>query len=274
MNLVITGSTSGIGLETVRSLYPIFDKIIIPVRNREKAEKVIARFPDPSKFDCIKMDLSSMKSVDEAGKLIVEKYPKIDLLINNAGGMYPSDQNTKEGLDWTFAVNHLGHFHLTNLLIPNLLKSEGKIIFVSSEVHRIGKANQEALGLTDKSNSWSKYGSVKLYNILTSKYLNDLYENEGLTSYSLHPGAVNTSFGSDSDLVSKLIISLSKVFFISPKKGAETSVFLAETAKDSLKPGGYYEKKTLKSPSIKAEDLNLQKKLYDYSLSKLQEILS
>ncbi|MBN7816409.1 SDR family NAD(P)-dependent oxidoreductase [Algoriphagus pacificus] len=274
MNLVITGSTSGIGLETVRSLYPIFDKIIVPVRNLKKAEKVISSFPDASKFDCFEMDLSSMKSVNKAGKLISEKYPKIDLLINNAGGMFPQEKRTNEGLDWTFAVNHLGHFHLTSLLIPNLLESEGKIIFVSSEVHRIGRAKKDAWGLTDNSNSWTKYGSVKLYNILTSKYLNDLYETKGLTSYSLHPGAVNTSFGSDSDIVSKLIISLSKVFFISPKKGAETSIFLAKTEKDTLKPGGYYEKKKLKSPSDKAEDLNLQKKLYDFSLKKLEEILS
>lgn len=215
-----------------------------------------------------------MRSVDKAGKLIAEKYLKIDLLINNAGGIFPGGQKTKEGLDWTFAVNHLGHFHLTNLLIPNLLHLDGKIIFVSSEAHRIGKINEKNWELRDSTNSWIKYGSVKLYNILTSKYFNSLYENEGLTSYSLHPGAVNTSFGSDSDSISKLIITLSKLFFLSPKKGAETSVFLSKTSKDSLKPGGYYEKKKLKSPIATSENLNLQKKLYESSVSKLHEILS
>jgi NAD(P)-dependent dehydrogenase (short-subunit alcohol dehydrogenase family) len=188
--------------------------------------------------------------------------------------MFPNNKVTEEGLDWSFAVNHLGHFHLSKLLLPNLAKSKGKVIFVSSEVHRIGTAPLNDLGLLKDINGWRKYGNVKLYNILTSKYLNSMNESKGIVSYSLHPGAVNTSFGSDSDFFSKAIISLSKIFFISPQKGAETSIFLAKTSKKDLKGGGYYEKKKLKTPSSKADDLNLQKKLHEFSVNKLEEILS
>ncbi|MBB6328007.1 NAD(P)-dependent dehydrogenase (short-subunit alcohol dehydrogenase family) [Algoriphagus iocasae] len=272
MNLVITGGTSGIGFETVKSLYPSFSKIILPVRNLEKAQNLISQFKEPEKFHCIKMDLSSIKSVDEAGKLISETYPKIDLLINNAGGMFPGNKITEEGLDWTFAVNHLGHFHLTNLLLPNITK--GKIIFLSSEVHRIGKLNPKDIGLINSKNSWSKYGSSKFYNILNSNYLDSFQNSNEIGFYSLHPGAVRTSFGSESDILSKTIISLSKLFFISAKKGAETTVFLAKTPSDKLQSGAYYKNKKPIRPIKDSEDLQLQKQLYDFSLMKVKEILS
>lgn len=274
MNLVITGGTSGIGLETVKSLYPLVDKVILPVRNMEKASKIISTFENPEKFDCIEMDLSSMKSVDEAGKKIAENYPEINILINNAGGMFPSDKKTEEGLDWTFAVNHLGHFHLSNLLTPNLSNTMGRIIFVSSEVHRIGHAPLNDLGLQYSNSSWKSYGNSKLYNILNSKYLSTSLKSKGVTSYSLHPGAVNSSFGSESDFVLKIIITLSKVFFISPEQGAKTSIFLAKTSQNELKSGEYYEKSKIKKPSPKADDLSLQKKVWDYSQKVLEEILS
>ncbi|MBN3582369.1 SDR family NAD(P)-dependent oxidoreductase [Algoriphagus aestuarii] len=272
MKLVITGGTSGIGLETVKSLYPLCSKIILPVRNIQKARSIISDFTEPEKFHCIELDLSSMKSVDLAGKRIADTYPKIDILINNAGGMFPGNKLTEEGLDWTFAVNHLSHFHLTNLLLPNL--SGGKVIFLSSEVHRIGKLNPNDIGLLKTQNSWSNYGTSKLYNILNSNYLDSFMQNEETSFYSLHPGAVRTSFGSESDFFSKAIITLSKLFFISAKKGSETSVFLAKTPSDQLQSGAYYKNKKAISPLKKSEDLQLQKKLYDFSLMKVKEILS
>ncbi|MBN3518887.1 SDR family NAD(P)-dependent oxidoreductase [Algoriphagus lutimaris] len=274
MNLVITGSTSGIGLETVKALYPLFDKLILPVRNLEKAKKLVSRFDNPEKFDCLEMDLSSMKSVHKAGKQITDSYDQIDLLINNAGGMFPNSKKTKEGLDWSFAVNHLGHFHLSQLLLQNLIQAKGKVVFVSSEFHRLGSVKLNDMGLHNGTSSWKNYSDVKLYNILTTNKLHTLYSEKGLASYSLHPGAVNTSFGSESDLLSKVFINLTKPFFISPQKGAKTSIFIAKSNKDELQSGGYYDKKKLKKPSSKAEDVVLQDKLYDFSLQQLEEILS
>ncbi|WP_373398847.1 SDR family NAD(P)-dependent oxidoreductase [Algoriphagus halophilus] len=274
MNLVITGSTSGIGVETVKALYPLFDKLILPVRNLGKAEKLVSQFDHPEKFDCLEMDLSSMQSVHQTGKQITESYGQIDLLINNAGGMFPKGKKTKEGLDWSFAVNHLGHFHLSQLLLQNLIRSKGKLVFVSSEFHRMGSVKLHDLGLHTSTSSWKNYSDAKLYNILTSKKFHKLYSEKGLASYSLHPGAVNTSFGSESDPLSKIFITITKPFFISPQKGAQTSIFLAKSNKDELQSGGYYDKKKLKSPSSKAKDAALQDKLYDFSLQQLEEILS
>lgn len=274
MNLVITGSTSGIGFETIKALYPLFDKLILPVRNLEKAQQMISKFDNPEKFDCLKMDLSSMESVHQVGKQLANSYEKIDVLINNAGGMFPKGKKTQEGLDWSFAVNHLGHFHLSHLLLQNLIQAKGKVLFVSSEFHRMGSVNPTDLGLLKTSNSWKNYSDAKLYNILTSNKLNNLFSSKGLNSYSLHPGAVNTSFGSESDPLSKIFINLTKPFFISPQKGAQTSIFIAKSNKDELQSGGYYDKKKLKSPSSKANDTALQDKLYDFSLQQLEEILS
>ena len=274
MNLVLTGSTSGIGWEKVKSLYPIVTKLILPVRNLEKAKSLLSKFPDQQKIHLIEMDLADMKSVEKAAKQIASEFSKIDVLINNAGGLFPAGSRTKDGLDQSFAVNHLGPFILTKILLPNLLAAKGKVIYVSSEAHRIAKVNKADLGLLRSPNTISAYSNVKLYNILMSRYLVNNYKNQGLTSYSLHPGAVRTAFGSDSGTITKALIRATQLFFISPKKGAETSIFLATEPFEKLINGAYYVRKKAKSPSSIAMDTELGKSLWNFSEEILIKILS
>ncbi|HSF53618.1 MAG TPA: SDR family NAD(P)-dependent oxidoreductase [Algoriphagus sp.] len=265
MNLVLTGSTSGIGWETLKALLPDFDTVLLPVRNMEKAQKRIASLAGKEKIKLIPMDLSEMKSVKTGAKEILKLTDQINVLINNAGGMYPAGKSTSDGLDMTFATNHLGHFLLTKELMPALKKGKAKIINVSSEAHRFSGDPSKDFGLKKSSNTGSAYAKVKLYNILFTKELKTRFESEGISSYSLHPGAVKTAFGSETSGLAKAIIRVTQLFFISPKAGAQTTIFLAKAPKDQLRNGGYYVRKKAKSPSRTALNQHLSSLLWNYS---------
>jgi NAD(P)-dependent dehydrogenase (short-subunit alcohol dehydrogenase family) len=265
MNLLLTGSTSGIGLETLKALYPHFDRFILPVRNMEKAQRIASQFPKTEKFDWVEMDLSSMKSVQNAGAYIQENYSEIHVMINNAGGMFPAGKKTVDGFDMTFAVNHLGHFFLSKLVKNALFKGKSKIINVSSEAHRIASFNTEDPSLKKSGNTFSAYCQAKLYNILFTKELKRRFSEQGISSFSLHPGAVKTAFGSETDPISKMIIRATQLSFISAKKGAQTSIFLAKIPSEELKNGAYYVRKKPKSSNSDSLDAENARALWEYS---------
>lgn len=265
MNLVLTGSTSGIGWETLKALLPDFDTVFLPVRNMEKAQKRISSLIGREKIRLIPMNLSEMKSVKSGAVEILKLTDQIDALINNAGGMYPAGKLTSDGLDMTFVTNHLGHFLLTKELMPALKKGKAKIINVSSEAHRFSGDPSSDFGLKKSSNTGSAYAKVKLYNILFTNELKIRFESVGISSYSLHPGAVKTAFGSETSGLAKAIIRVTQLFFISPKAGAQTTIFLAKSPKKQLFNGGYYVRKKAKSPSGHARNRDLSTKLWNFS---------
>ena len=272
MNLVLTGSTSGIGWETLKALMPHSDRIFLPVRNVKKAEKMIQHLFQKEKIVLIPMDLSLMAEVKKGAHQILEQCQEIHLLINNAGGMFPAGKKTSEGLDLTFATNHLGHFLLTRELMPALIQGKAKIIHVSSIAHQISTDPSKDFGLLKSANTGTAYGKVKLYNILFSNELKNRFESKGISSYALHPGAVKTAFGSETSLWAKVIIEVSKLIFISPKAGAQTSIFLATTSKSQLRNGGYYIKKKPKTPSTLARNQRLSAALWNFSEETLQNL--
>lgn len=272
MNLVLTGGTSGIGWETLKALLPNFDRVFLPVRNRKKAEKMLQILPKKEKIVLIDMDLSIMSDVKKGSKKILAQCEKIDVLLNNAGGMYPAGKKTSEGIDLTFATNHLGHFLLTQELLPALINAKGRIINVSSEAHRMPGNPRKDFGLNKSANTGSAYGKVKLFNILFTNELKNQFESKGISAFSLHPGAVRTAFGSETSLWAKIIIEVTKLFFISPKSGAQTSIFLATTPLSKLKNGGYYVRKKPQRPSSMAGSNSLASELWEYSVSVLKNL--
>ncbi|MFN3996218.1 SDR family NAD(P)-dependent oxidoreductase [Algoriphagus sp.] len=272
MNLVLTGSTSGIGWETLKELLPQFELVILPVRNTEKAQKMIAELPGKDKIRIVSVDLGEMKSVKTGASEILKLTDKIDVLINNAGGMFPAKKLTSEGLDMTFATNHLGHFLLTQELLPALKMGKAKIINVSSEAHRFAGNPSDDYSLKKSSNTGTAYAKVKLYNILFTNELKNRFESDGISSYSLHPGAVRTAFGSETSGIAKGVIRLTQLFFISPKAGAQTTIFLAQTPKANLRNGSYYNRKKPKSPSSFGLSRDLSAKLWEYSVEVLREL--
>lgn len=272
MITLLTGSTSGIGWETLKGLYKHSDKIILPIRNRKKAQKLLSYFKNDEKIHLYDMDLADLKSVKTCATRIRQEFSQIDLLINNAGGMYPGGKKTNDGLDMTFSVNHLGHFLLTQELMPTLIGGKAKIIHVSSEAHRLGKFRHDDLGFSKLKSTIATYGEVKLYNILMAKELTKRYQSEGLQAYSLHPGAVKTAFGSETDPLTKAIVRASQIFFISAQKGAENSLFLAKTSSKDLKNGAYYVRKKVKRPTSAAQSSKNARLLWEYSENCLGEL--
>lgn len=272
MNLVLTGSTSGIGWETLLALLPKFDRVFLPVRNLAKAEKLIQHLPQKEKIVLIYLDLSNLASVRVGAAVIRNQVEAIQVLINNAGGMYPAGKRTEEGVDLSFSSNHLGQFLLFQELLPALIKGQAKVIQVSSEAHRIAGPPQQDFSLRKSSNTVVSYAKVKLYNILFTNEIINIYESKGLSAYSLHPGAVRTAFGSEASPWAKGLIAFTKLFFISPKAGAATTIFLATTPKEKLKNGGYYKNKKLSSPSTLSRDPKLAKALWEFSLAEIQRV--
>jgi len=274
MNLVLTGSTSGIGWETLLALLPKFDRVFLPVRNLAKAEKLIQHLPQKEKIVLIYVDLSNLASVKAGAAVLLSQVDAIQVLINNAGGMYPAGKRTAEGVDLSFSSNHLGQFLLFQELLPALIKGQAKIIQVSSEAHRIAGPPEQDFSLRKSSSTVSSYAKVKLYNILFTNKIITNYSSEGLDAYSLHPGAVRTAFGSEASPWAKGLISFTKLFFISPKAGAATTIFLATTPKEKLKNGGYYKNKKLSSPSTLSRDPKLAKALWEFSLAEIQRVFT
>ncbi|WP_297334811.1 SDR family NAD(P)-dependent oxidoreductase [Algoriphagus sp.] len=268
MTILLSGSTSGIGWETLKTLYDQADQWILPLRNLKKAESLFQELPDQDRLKLYPMDLSSIKQTHQVAEQIKVNHPNIDVLINNAGGMFPGGKKTQEGLDMTFAVNHLGPFTLTKQLLPCLSKENSKVIYVSSEAHRIPGLDLNDLLLENYTSTITAYGAVKLFNILTSKYLKDI----GYQTYSLHPGAVKTAFGAETDPISKAIIRATQLFFISPRKGAETTIFLTKTPIKNLDSGAYYVRKKVKKPSKLAQSKSLSTKLWNQSEEALKNL--
>ncbi|WP_375583598.1 SDR family NAD(P)-dependent oxidoreductase [Cyclobacterium xiamenense] len=277
MQLAITGATSGIGAETAKALAPKCSQIFLLVRNVEKARELVQRL-DPlgtqKKFTIVPCDLTDLHSVARAANTLTEATDTLDLLINNAGGIFPKKKLTGDGHERTFSANHLGHFLLTVLLLPLLTHGTGgQVINVSSEAHKGAGIDPDDLELTQTYSSFKAYANAKLYNILFTKSLAEKYADQHLEAYAVHPGVVNTGFGSESKGIFKILLSLFKPLMIGPAKGAETSVFLATTAKVPGKNGAYFKKSKTASVSSKARSKKLRDRLWEYSMEQVHAYL-
>lgn len=245
--IAITGATSGIGLATSEELLKKGNRLIFLVRNTGKAEEVIANWGKKENVSIIKCDLADLKSVRKAGNELLQQTDQLDVLINNAGGTFNERLESEDGFELHLAVNHLGHFLLSKVLMPLLEKSNTKIINVSSEAHRAGKPDWSDLNLEKKYSTILGYGNAKLYNVLFTKSLAD----KGLTSYALHPGVIDSGFGEQLPGFFKLMWKLGTPFMKTTREGASTSIYLAVNDLSKDKNGSYFkDKKVVKASSL------------------------
>ncbi len=277
MNLAITGPTSGIGAETFKALARDFKKLLILARNPAKAKDLIQSL-DPSlrnKAVFVPLDLADMDSIVKSIALIEKEVDHLDVLINNAGGIFQNKEITKDGFELTFSANHLGHFLLTHHLIPLLLKSKSpKVINVSSEAHRAARPNFNDIQYMDGNySSFNAYANVKLFNILFTKSLVDRYESKGLSSFALHPGVVKSNFGKETSGVFKFFWKLATPFMITPKEGAKTSIYLAKNKIDNSKNGYYFKNSKANTPSTDARSKKMRERLWQESERLLEKWL-
>lgn len=269
MNLAITGPTSGIGAEIVKALAPNCEKVSLFVRNVGKANELIKDIwpvAASGKFDVIYCDLSDLRSVAEAGKYLLNKSETLHVLINNAGGMFAKGRLTKNGLETTFQVNHLGHFLLTKSLIPLLEKTGNtRVINISSEAHRAANPSFENLASLKDYNAFAAYANAKLFNILFTQSIQEKYGHKGINAFSLHPGVVRTNFWEESTGIMKFMLNLARPFMIPPEKGAKTAIYLATSTAVANKGGQYFKKSKTKKTSPKANSKSLKDKLWELS---------
>ena len=267
---VITGATSGIGKETALALAKKDHAIYLLVRNVDKGEQlkkeIVAQTGNRSIF-VIYCDLADMQTVRNAADELKGKLMAINVLINNAGGINASKQLSKDGHELTFAMNHLGHFLLTMSLLPLLQKGQARIINVSSEAHRMARLQLlNDVELKQDYSSFKAYALAKLCNIYFAKSLAERYVASGVTAYALHPGVVNTGFGSQLGGLGKVLMLLAKPFMITAREGAQTTIYLAGETKLSPKLSGQYFKKSKPvKPTLAAQNTSARNKLWQIS---------
>ena len=278
--VVITGATNGIGKAAALELAKQGPKLLLTFRNQELADNLLAEIkiaaPDVS-VELIYCDFSMQSSIRECSKEIIASQDKIDVLINNAGVVNTSYHETSEGIENTFAVNHLGYFLFTNLLL-NKMKGpeESRIINVSSAAHSFVKdMNWENINFKDDfGQGMQVYGQSKLANLLFTRHLAIKLSTDNISVNAIHPGGVNTALGSQNKaLFGKILKAMLKPFFRSPLKGASSIVYLATKNDDGVTGEYFVDCKQAKSSSY-SKNLEEAQKLWNLSEQLVNEEFS
>jgi NAD(P)-dependent dehydrogenase (short-subunit alcohol dehydrogenase family) len=264
--IVITGGTSGIGQVAAEKLAGMGARIVLVARSQSRGEAALSRLRDvaPSVKHSIHYgDLSRLSELTRVAKDIAAAEPRIDVLINNAGAMFGQRQVTKDGLELTFATNHLSYFVLTHGLSERLITSApSRVINTSSHAHYRGTIDFDNLQYEHDYKSFPAYCRSKLCNVLFTRVLARRLAGTGVTANSLHPGFVKTRFGDESGGSMARVIGLMKIFAISPEKGAETIIYLASSNEVATTSGLYFYKCKPVEPSKLAQDSAVAERLW------------
>ena len=266
---MVTGANSGIGYETAKGLAALGATVIMVCRDANRAkeafDKIKAAQPD-CRLDMLYAELSSQVSIRKLVQDFNSHYDSLHVLVNNAGGVFGKRMQTEERLEWTFAVDYLAPFLLTNLLLPVLKKSApSHIINLASEAEMMGHIDFDDLLEEKKYSAQKAYAQAKLADIMFTYELARRLEGTGVTANAVHPGLVRTNFGSDVTGVYKFIINLLKPIMLSPEKGAETPIYLASSPEVAGVTGKYFANRKPIRSITESYDEQLAKKLWDKS---------
>ena len=266
---VITGATSGIGKETAKALAQKGAYVVIVGRNTKKCISTVKMLKKESRntnVNYIQADLSDLKQVRSLAKKLKQDYPRIDVLVNNAGAYFTTRLESADGYEMNLALNHLSPFLLTTLLTDILKESkQGRIINVSSSAHFKGKINLEDLQLKDNFNGFNAYAQSKLALTLFSNQLAEKLKDTNVTVNALHPGLVASNFGKNNGLLRFYIRRLLNRNEISPLEGSKTTTYLATSPDVAQITGGYFEEEKQTKSSDASYDETLAKRLWEVS---------
>jgi NAD(P)-dependent dehydrogenase (short-subunit alcohol dehydrogenase family) len=264
--IVATGATSGIGEVAVIALAGLGARIVFIARDEARAQATMRRLEAkaPGLGHRVHLaDLSSMAETRKVGEAIAANEPRIDVLINNAGAIFSDRRVTPEGLELTFALNHMAYFVLTEALRERLVASgPARIVSTSSAAHQGVSLDFDDLQSATGYKMLGVYGRSKLANILFTRELTRRLAGTGVTANCLHPGAVATRFGDSSGGLASRLFPVLKLFFISPERGADTIVYLASSPEVEKTTGEYFIKRGIKEPSTAARDDAAAKRLW------------
>ncbi|WP_298006910.1 MULTISPECIES: SDR family oxidoreductase [Anaerolinea] len=268
--ILITGATDGIGRETARQLARLGAHIILTGRNPQKAEAAVQELRQSTgnpHIEFLIADLSSQRQIRALAETVKGKISSLYALINNAGAIFMQRQVSEDGIEMTFALNHLGYFSLTLLLLDVLKGSApARIINVSSAAHRGARLDFEDLQNERSYQGWRVYSQSKLANLLFTYELARRLEGSGITVNALHPGFVATRFGRSNGGIFDPLFRLFQFAAISPEEGARTSVYLAASQEVEGVSGKYFEKCRAVPSSPESYDLASARRLWEISL--------
>ena len=267
--VLVTGATGGIGRATAMGLAAMGANLAITGRDRARTEGAAReiRAAGGRQVDLFVADLSSQSEVRRLANEMLQTYPRVDVLVNNVGGYWNTRHVTADGLEHTFALNHLAPFLLTNLLLDRLKQSaRARVVTVASNAHATGQIDFDDLQ-GERSYSGSRaYNQSKLANILFTYELARRLQASAVTANALHPGVVNTSFGAeDPGGVQRLIIPFARPFMKTPSQGAATSIHLASAPDLELVTGRYFANSKPKRSSKRSYDEAAAARLWQVS---------
>lgn len=247
--VLITGANSGIGKEAAVALARMGATVIVGSRNEQRGRKALneikrrCRVVD-DRVTLLPLDLAKFRSIRAAAATVLEQHERLDVLVNNAGGIISDRRVTEDGFEMMFGVNHLGHFLLTQLLLDRLQQcAPARIVNVSSIAHHLaGSMTWSDLQHERLFNGTMVYNETKLANVLFTMELARRLEGTGVVANCLHPGAVRSGFGAAGDTrgVEHLVLLLGKPFMVSSHRGAQPIIRLAALPKFEQATGGYY----------------------------------
>jgi NAD(P)-dependent dehydrogenase (short-subunit alcohol dehydrogenase family) len=244
---MVTGATSGVGLVTAQALARQGATLIVVGRNPERGAATVSRIQHEtgnSAVELIIADLSAQAQVRQLASEVQRRFARLDVLINNAGALFMQRQLSHDGIEMTFALNHLAYFLLTNLLLDHLKASpSARIVNVSSEAHRGARLDFADLQGQHRYRGWRAYARSKLANILFTYELARRLEGTSVIANALHPGFVATNFGRNNRGITAILLRLLQLAAISPEEGAQTIIHLASSAAVKDITGAYFVKK-------------------------------
>ena len=265
--VVVTGATSGIGQVAAETLARSGARVVFvardPIKARAMLDRLIRANPDAA-HDWVPADLSTIAEMKAAGEALLTKTPRIDVLVNNAGALFQKREVTADGLERTFAVNHMAYFVITEVLRPALIPG-ARVVSTASRAHAFGALDFSNLQSEKGYNAFRAYGLSKLCNILWSGELARRLESVGVTANCFHPGGVNTGFGGGARGLTGALLGLAKPFMLTPEQGADTLVYLAASPDVAGRTGGYWDRRTPIQPTAAARDIQAAHRLWAYS---------
>lgn len=263
--IVITGASDGIGAASARQLTEVGEEVVVVGRNPEKTARVARSLG----VDSFVADFGDLAQVRELAASLLEKYPRIDVLANNAGGIFGERTLTTDGYETTFQVNHLAPFLLTALLSERLVASKASVIQTSSAAARLfPRFDIDDLQGERRYSSTAAYGNAKLANVLFTKELNRRFGEQGLSAVAFHPGVIASNFGSSSSGPWKFLYSgpLAQRLMTSTSVGGARLTWLA-LGKPGVdwEPGGFYANNKPSRTSSLADDPVIARQLWERS---------
>ncbi len=262
--IVITGASDGIGAAAARQLRHDGHAVVLVGRSADKTRRIADELDSPS----LTADFADLAQVRELAARVDAEYPTIDVLVNNAGGIFGNRDRTTDGFEKTLQINHLAPFLLTNLLMPKLLASRASVITTSSAAARLfGNIDLDDLNNERRFSANKAYGDSKLANVLFTNELHRRFHPAGLSAAAFHPGPVATGFAAGSTSLMRWVYQTPLkhlVGLISPEQGAITLVWLAETTPgDAWDSGEFYEKLRVAKTNPQAADADLARAFWE-----------